>query len=73
MPRLGPTKNYSSSAILLVSTQTTDAISVFIELGTQRAVQLNNEEDISSIYPMPEINPDTRHSALFLTSTAARR
>ena len=31
------------------------------------------EEDISSIYQMPEINPDIRHSALFLTSSAACR
>ena len=31
------------------------------------------EEDISSIYQMPEINPDIRHSALFLTSQAACR
>ena len=31
------------------------------------------EEDISSIYLMPEINPDIRHSALFLMSKAACR
>ena len=40
---------------------------------TQRAVQLMVEEYISSIYQMPEINPDIRNSALFLTSKAACR
>ena len=38
---------------------------------TQRAVQLMVEEDIFSIYQMPEINPDIRHAALFLSSSAA--
>ena len=45
---------------------------VYLE-ETQRAVQLMVEEDISSIYQMPEINPDIRHSALFLTSKAAHK
>ena len=31
------------------------------------------EEDSSSIYQMPEINPDIRHSALFLTGSATCR
>ena len=43
-----------------------------IEHGTQRAVQMNEEDNTSAIYQMPEINPDIAHSALFLTSKAAR-
>ena len=46
---------------------------VLIEQRTQRTLQLNKEGDISSIYEMPDINPDIRHSALFLTSKAASR
>ena len=46
---------------------------VLIEQRTQRTLQLNKEGDISSIYEMPDINPDIRHSALFLTSKAAYR
>ena len=40
---------------------------------TQRAVRAMVEGNISSTYQMPEINPDIRHSALFLTSKAACR
>ena len=49
------------------------ASGVFYLEEMQRAVQLKVEEGISSIYQMSEINPDIRHSALFLTSNAACR
>ena len=50
-----------------------DEVVVFTEKGTPRPVQLKVEGDISSIYQMPGINPDLRHSALFLMSKAACR
>ena len=43
---------------------------IFYLEETQRAIRLMVEEDISSIYQMLEVNPDIRHSELFLTRKA---
>ena len=46
---------------------------VLMSKGREGLFSWGVEEDISSIYQMPEINPDIRHSALFLTNCAACR
>ena len=56
----------------MIASPIENSVQFYLE-EARRSEQLIVDEYLSSVYQMPEINPDIRYSALFLTSKAACR